>query len=616
MERHQQGAPKMIERTKGYKDVDYVAVFAFTEDERFDASQYAFFGGAVSQEVELGGLDEEDEIAFSSIYEEDERSLNPANEKEEVEALDTGLELDGPYDISNISGSIRSLDIGSSSDPEIDQRSPSHVPSYLSQRQWELQGGIPQMPFPVVRPHPHVALQAAMFHNGQQQVAASQGNLFPGYRVPHGPPPIRTPLHPYSYPEASHAFFPPPPPWHLMPPNVQQGISQGFVRGFSQHHMAQQYGAPPVVPEALLQRQFGRPRGPLIHAQQGTLNPPLSSHPFLASEFLDESDNARDLWYELEQRERHTVRQQSRHGSPKFFRNATHQQYRSKYMTLDEIEGIAKIQRAATQSSDPYVGDYYHQAVQAKIGAGAVNRKHHFAPYQLRDLSSQRRAPALQPTFVPVDGLGKVPFSSVRSPRPLLEVEDFTSQTGGNSLKRSECPLEQEPMLAARIAIEDGLCRLLDVDDIDRFLKVSQPPDGGADLRRQRQSMLEELAVSLQLLEPLNTRKDSSTGPTENNAHLMEKGAKDLVFLHIVSLPKGRKLLSRYLELLPEGSQLVQRVCLIIFRYLQFLFGVHQKDLDATAATLNLAQRVVRCAAHMDLKTLSACVGAVVLSPE
>lgn len=29
-------------------------------DEFFDASQYAFFGGNVSDEVELGGLDEED----------------------------------------------------------------------------------------------------------------------------------------------------------------------------------------------------------------------------------------------------------------------------------------------------------------------------------------------------------------------------------------------------------------------------------------------------------------------------------------------------------------------------------------------------------------------------
>ncbi|KAI5053963.1 hypothetical protein GOP47_0031144, partial [Adiantum capillus-veneris] len=65
------------------KGVDNVAVY-FTDDERFDASQYAFFGGAISQEVELGGLDEEEEIASSGTkYEEDERSLNPSSDKEE-----------------------------------------------------------------------------------------------------------------------------------------------------------------------------------------------------------------------------------------------------------------------------------------------------------------------------------------------------------------------------------------------------------------------------------------------------------------------------------------------------------------------------------------------------
>lgn len=589
------------------------------EDERFDASQYAFFGGAVSQEVELGGLDEDDEIALSgSVFEEDERSLIPLDDKEEVEALDTGPQLDGPFDISIIGGSLKTLELGSPSDPEVDHHSARRVPSYLSQRQWEVQGGgFSQMPFPVARPHPPPALQGAMFHNGQQQVAASQGNLLPGFRPPHIPLPIRGPLQPYPYHEASHAFFPPPPPWHLMPPHLQQGISQGFVPGFSQHQVAQQYAALPVVPDALLQRQFGRPRVPITHAQQGLPNPILSAHPFLGSDYFNENDDARDLRYELEQRERQTVRsyQQNRHGSPNVYRNSTQQQFRSKYMSSEEIEGIAKIQRAATQNTDPYIGDYYHQAVQAKSGARTINGKHHFAPHQLRDLSSQRRASVLQPTFVPVDGLGKVPFSSVRSPRPLLEVEYYDTQSGGSPLKRLERPLEQEPMLAARTAIEDGLCRLLDVDDIDRFLAASLPPDGGAQLIQQRQAMLEELADSLQLLEPLDSKMDKA-GLTENNAHSVEANTKDLVFLHIVSLPKGRKLLSRYLELLPKGSQLAQRVCMVIFRYLHFLFGIHQKDLDATAASLTLAKRVAGCAAQMDLRTLSACVEAVVSSPE
>ncbi|PQM41104.1 protein PAT1 homolog 1 [Prunus yedoensis var. nudiflora] len=58
-------------------------------------------------------------------------------------------------------------------------------------------------------------------------------------------------------------------------------------------------------------------------------------------------------------------------------------------------------------------------------------------------------------------------------------------------------------MLAARVTIEDGLCLLLDVDDIDRFLQFNQLQDGGIQLKRRRQALLEGLATSLQLVDPL-----------------------------------------------------------------------------------------------------------------
>ena len=49
--------------------------FCFAEDEHFDASQYAFFGGNVSQEIELGGLDEEDDIVFGGAFDEDDEKV-------------------------------------------------------------------------------------------------------------------------------------------------------------------------------------------------------------------------------------------------------------------------------------------------------------------------------------------------------------------------------------------------------------------------------------------------------------------------------------------------------------------------------------------------------------
>ncbi|MCO5588544.1 hypothetical protein L7F22_042501 [Adiantum nelumboides] len=64
------------------------------DDRRFDASQYAFFGGDVSQEIELGGLDEEDDVALGGVLEEEEEGLLGLTEKDEVEAVDNVSNLD------------------------------------------------------------------------------------------------------------------------------------------------------------------------------------------------------------------------------------------------------------------------------------------------------------------------------------------------------------------------------------------------------------------------------------------------------------------------------------------------------------------------------------------
>ncbi|KAG8638229.1 hypothetical protein MANES_14G015900v8 [Manihot esculenta] len=281
-------------------------------------------------------------------------------------------------------------------------------------------------------------------------------------------------------------------------------------------------------------------------------------------------------------------------------------QFRSKYMTSDEIESILRMQLAATHSNDPYVDDYYHQACLAKKSTGA-KLKHHFCPTHLRDLPPRARANTEPHAFLQVDALGRTPFSSIRRPRPLLEVEPPNSSiSGGTDQKVSEKPLEQEPMLAARVTIEDGLCLLLDVDDIDRFLEFNQLQDGGVQLRRRRQVLLEGLAASLQLVDPL-----------AKNGHTVGLAPKDdLVFLRLASLPKGRKLLARYLQLLSSGNDLMRIVCMAIFRHLRFLFGGLPSDLGAAETTNNLARVVSLCACRMDLGSLSACLAAVVCSSE
>lgn len=286
-------------------------------------------------------------------------------------------------------------------------------------------------------------------------------------------------------------------------------------------------------------------------------------------------------------------------------------QFRSKYMTSEEIESILKMQHAATHSSDPYVDDYYHQARLAKKSVSSGSRlKYRFCPSHLRELPSRPRSNSLdhQHSHLSTDTLGRVPLSSIRRPRPLLEIEPppTRSAEGSSEQKVSERPLEQEPMLAARITVEDSLCLLLDVDDIDRLLQCTQPQDGGAQLRRRRQILLEGLAASLQLVDPL--------GKSSHSASLSPKD--DIVFLRLASLPKGRKLFSKYLQLLFPGSELARIICMTVFRHLRFLFGGLPPDVSAAETTMSLAKRVSDCVNGMDLRALSACLVAVVCSSE
>ncbi|KAH0854410.1 hypothetical protein HID58_073734 [Brassica napus] len=236
--------------------------------------------------------------------------------------------------------------------------------------------------------------------------------------------------------------------------------------------------------------------------------------------------------------------------------------------------------------------------------AGA-NLKHHFCPNHLRDLLHPRARTNNEPhAFLQVDALGRVPFSSIRRPRPLLEMDPPNSTKSGDAdNKATDKPLDEEPMLAARVCIEDGLNLLLDVDDIDRFLQFSQLHDGGNQLKQKRQALLESLAVSLQLVDPLAKNGQS-------------RSQDDFIFQRIISLPKGRKLLVRYLQLIFPGSDLMRIVCMGIFRHLRSLFGVLSSDPDIAKTTNKLANVVNSCIHKMELGPISACLAAVSCSSE
>jgi DNA topoisomerase 2-associated protein PAT1 len=372
----------------------------------------------------------------------------------------------------------------------------------------------------------------------------------------------------------------------MLPPRQQQGMLpiQQSPPHFSQLH-AQMLGPQHSPPQSMQMFAPQHPPSQVMSRFNANFTTPDLSDP-----------RARSMLHNGRQVQRHP-----RQGYEHMRMDNGWQRFRSKYMSTGEIENIARMQQAATQINDPYIDDYYHQACLAKKSAGA-QLKRHFCPTLIRDPSSRAHSKDEPHAYLQVDALGRLPFSSIRRPRPLLDVEPASAPS--DSIEKSASKsLEQEPMLAARITIEDGLCLLLDVDDIDRLLQFSQQQDGGLQLRNRREALLEKLAESLQLVDPLAPNKNASLSSND-----------DVVFLRIVALPKGRKLLSRYLQLVTSGSELARIACMAVFRHLRTIFGIMPSNISAVETITKLASAISSCVCQMELSDLSACLAAIVCS--
>ncbi|CAK9873944.1 unnamed protein product [Sphagnum jensenii] len=639
----------LLEGSEEESGVAAAAATAADRSEFFDASQYAFFGRDLSEDVELGGLDEDDDGGEQPDDEGDgdgdDDAIFNRGDREEVlagspEWLYEGSPapnwLDRTMPDKEAEGQARNwlpshqLQSSPKNDFEVSQLTlPSHQPLQPrpEMRWWGGDPGLSHLTSPPALAGSYPSTSPGLYAHPMSGLT-SHSNIGSGVlpnQMMYGPaqPPFSStgPLLSPA-PHQSGSWLPRP------------SGSVGPVGNSRPQQMAL------TPPQVMLQYQ----RPPPLHLSSPPLYGQVPAHAMHASppptaphmmQKLSESGVPGELWdqhFDPQYHAQQTLLQQRFHQqrSPPDGSHAGEgsrngwQPLRSKYMTAEEIENIVRIQWAATHSSDPYIDDYYHQAVQAKHAGGTPHGRRHFAPSHPRDMPSHTRAAAEPHAFLQVDALGRVPFSSIRRPRPLLEVDpamvDGMGMVGANGdvstdSIASQRPLEQEPMLAARIAIEDGLCLLLDVDDIDRLLGSQQHPDGGAQLRRRRQMLLEGLAASLQLADRFGNSADIGTSIV--NGHLMGLSPKDdLVFLRLASLPKGRKLLTRYLQLITPGSQLALVVCMAVFRHLRFLFNGPQSDVSSTATSAGLANAVALAVISMDLPSLSACLLSVVLAAE
>ncbi|KAK7243918.1 hypothetical protein RIF29_38731 [Crotalaria pallida] len=669
------GGPSNPRNPKQFGDV------APSEGAVFDASQYDFFGKDFVEEIELGGLDDEDgELAPAGFDEEEEIFFN-REEAEDIRSFSEVDDLSTTFSKLNkvvVSGPRSTGLIGehgsreNSTAAEWAQR--DDIFNWYEKRDYDTEGSqdikrwssqphnslahlqesnglYRTASYPEQQEHQHFSSEPIMVpkssftsypHSGGRSQHASPnqsaGHLNIPYRAGGSQMPFASPTHSHlSNPQIRLAG-----PSHGSPfgGNMHQFASGSPVNNRMPNQWASQGelypGDHPNIMNNLLQQQLPLHNGSIPsqlvtqlqqsqqrvhHPQQPSTGylPGFQSHlpnPKISSGFpmINKYDQMLGLMDLRDQMAKSAQKgRQNLHFPPQGFdmsgqrSNTGWPRFRSKCMMTEEIENILRLQLAATHSNDPYVDDYYHQACLAKKSSGA-KLKHHFSPAQIREHPPRAAANNEPHAFLQVDALGRVPFSSIRRPRPLLEVDPPNSSVAGNSDQNtSEKPLEQEPMLVARVIIEDGLCLLLDVDDIDRFLpfNFNQLQDGGNQLKQKRQGLLEALAAALQLVDPLR-----------KSGHSVGLDAKDdLVFLRIVSLHKGRKLIAKYLQLLFPGD-LMRIVCMAIFRHLRFIFGILPSDPVAAETVSNLARVVSKCIHKMDLGALSVCLAAVVCSSE
>jgi DNA topoisomerase 2-associated protein PAT1 len=256
-----------------------------------------------------------------------------------------------------------------------------------------------------------------------------------------------------------------------------------------------------------------------------------------------------------------------------------HRNRSAKLMTSDEIEQILRIQWAATHPMDraAYDHDYYYQSWLAGNNKGKLREP--FAPDTLRELAPQAKEARAPTAFVALDGMGRVPFSNIRAPKPILDFSGKGEKDGGGGREEADGDLsggrrlEQEPLLAARIMIEDGMCLLLDVDDIDRQVEEDMAREAPAAMARRRDFLLEGLAGTLRLpAAPVLTPQ------------AVKRGDSDAVFERICALHKGRVMLAKLLPRLRSGCSAASSLVWAVMRHAPGLLISGAKDRDAGIA--------------------------------
>jgi len=244
-----------------------------------------------------------------------------------------------------------------------------------------------------------------------------------------------------------------------------------------------------------------------------------------------------------------------------------------KFMSPSEIDKILAFQLQNTHVQNPYSDDYYYHAFMKKYRRGTVR----FSPMSMKELEHQEQSMKAEVKFADLQGLGKIPFSNLRTPRPLIDFLDNESlasaeeEAGVQSIQWEYIRSAQRAQaMHARKLIEDSMCLLLEVDDVDR---LAMSECGKVDLRKlaaRRRDLIGSIVAALRIP---STPEGVATGGRYNS---------DGVFLRLMSIAKGRSLLAKLLNVLvpprpfqtlPTDTKPLSHICWTTLRNIRALFG-------------------------------------------
>ena len=244
----------------------------------------------------------------------------------------------------------------------------------------------------------------------------------------------------------------------------------------------------------------------------------------------------------------------------------------SRYMTPQQVGSILRIQWAATHPGDvaPYVWDYYGTALRAKQAGTPHAMRPVLPPLQQQQQQQQQGVSGGEhgAGFVPLDGLGKVPWGNVRHPKPLLHLLTSGDELGGEGGGGGRVTLDKDGRVALRLWIEDCHVMLCEADDVTRLLTCGGDAGGRSDdaLRKRRAALLDGIMATLRLPSGPEAPKRSADG---TDAMLAATGG----------LAKGRNLLARLVAACPPAG--AAKLLCSVARCLRYVFSPPKASGDA-----------------------------------